>query len=373
MKKIYTVFIFIISLILCNQAYAQKPSDIYNNNAPSILFLETQNGSGSGVIVREDGTFITCFHVIADADFIKAKTKDGKNYNVNGFRYLDPENDIAILTLSTKKIFQPIKFANKEIMVGDTIYALANPQGLQFVFSDGMISQLSKNKIQFSAPASGGSSGGALLNSSGELIGIIESQYSPSRAQNLNFAIPNKTYISHLDHRKNLNSKKAIWTDFIASRATEKQLKTYQKYAYNAKDFSTLYRYIKPIEGKADTSVDDYAFWGTTALAAYFEDYNEETLLKDAKKWFNLSLENRKNLEISSYGLILTSILSSEYDDLDIYIAQLKKYPKSYKYLQKAIKQKEKCKADKECILTVWKNMSSYMSTLYDKTYPKDE
>lgn len=92
-----------MSLILCNQTYAQKPSDIYNNNAPSILFLETQNGSGSGVIVREDGTFITCFHVIADADFIKAKTKDGKNYNVNGFRYLDPENDIAILTLSTKK------------------------------------------------------------------------------------------------------------------------------------------------------------------------------------------------------------------------------------------------------------------------------
>lgn len=168
------------------------------------MYIQTQDSSGSGVILKEDGTFLTCFHVIANADYIIVKLEDGSMYSVNGFKYINPLSDVAILTLDTTRKFKPIKInPNNKLKIGEKVYAISNPQGLQFVFSDGMINQYTKDYIQFSAPISPGSSGGALLNSNGNLLGIITSQYNLSDAQNMNFALPNEYYISKINNKKN--------------------------------------------------------------------------------------------------------------------------------------------------------------------------
>ena len=72
------------------QPNAVSATQIYNKNVHSMLYITTQSKQGSGVILGEDGTFVTCFHVIADADYINVKAQDGSVYPVNGFKYINP-------------------------------------------------------------------------------------------------------------------------------------------------------------------------------------------------------------------------------------------------------------------------------------------
>ena len=148
-KKIIFVLLFILFSFGYNYVLAStqemhnySPSVIYSKNVSSVVYIQTQDSSGSGVILKDDGTFVTCFHVIANADYIIVKLEDGSMYYVNGFRYINPLSDVAILTLDTKRKFVPISInSTNDLKVGEKVYAISNPQGLQFVFSDGMINQ----------------------------------------------------------------------------------------------------------------------------------------------------------------------------------------------------------------------------------------
>ena len=125
-------------------------TDIYNEHVNSMVYITTQNSLGSGVIVQEDGTFITCFHVIENADHITIKTHDGRTFKVNGFKYINPTEDIAILTIDAEYTkFKPIDINYSGLQVGEKVYTISNPQGLEFTFSDGMINQYKKEYIQF--------------------------------------------------------------------------------------------------------------------------------------------------------------------------------------------------------------------------------
>lgn len=123
------------------------------------------------------------------------------------------------------------------LRVGEKVYSISNPKGLQFVFSDGMINQYNKDYIQFSAPISSGSSGGALLDNQGYLLGIITSQMNPSVYQNINFALPNKYFLSKINNNVIANYKNLNWTKFIIDNADKEQFKIYTNYAFNKKDF----------------------------------------------------------------------------------------------------------------------------------------
>ena len=71
-KRIIYVFVSILIGFSVNICRAENnSSSLYYSNVDSILLVETQNNSGSGVILKDDGTFVTCFHVISDADYIK--------------------------------------------------------------------------------------------------------------------------------------------------------------------------------------------------------------------------------------------------------------------------------------------------------------
>ena len=130
LKKALWGFLFIIFLgqiaFAAGSSNVLSASELYKKKVPSVLFIATQDSSGSGAILKDDGTFVTCFHVIANADYIFAKSEDGAIYYVNGYRYLDPKTDVAILTLDTKRKFIPFSLnPSNNIKIGEKIYAIS--------------------------------------------------------------------------------------------------------------------------------------------------------------------------------------------------------------------------------------------------------
>lgn len=331
MKKILFICVaFLLSFLSCN-AEGLNATKLYGQKVNSVFFVETQKTTGSGIILAEDGTFVTCFHVIEDANFINVKTKNGDKYKVTGFKYLNPEDDIAILTIKTTKKFVPFTVSDSSnVNVGENIYTISNPIGLKFVFSSGMINQFDKKEIQYSAPSSPGSSGGALFDSNGRLLGMIASQYNPSKAQNINFAIQNSVFLPHLTDKVKNNSKNLPWSDFVAAKLNKKDLDSFIKYAYQNRKYSMMYRYLPYLCPDDEVDSDDYSFRGLYGLSVYtdgnFDDYK---ILDDTAKWFSLSILSNKNVETTAFGLFVTSLFRHDASGLYVAYESLKKYPKT--------------------------------------------
>ena len=189
-------FIFHFSEI---KAQELRGEDIYAkiNEAVVTIYAYDSNQQiltqGSGVVLNDKGWIVTNYHVFNGSDKLVVKHKD-KIVAYTDIIGVDVEKDILILKVADKS-FQSIFIGNSDsLKVGQKIYAIGSPKGLENTMTDGIISGLrnydekTKNLIQISAPISHGSSGGAVVNSKGELIGI--SSLSATDGQNLNFAIP---------------------------------------------------------------------------------------------------------------------------------------------------------------------------------------
>ena len=148
---------------------------------------------GSGFFVKPD-QIATNFHVIADAAQGTAKLV-GKytRYQIEGTVATDEDNDLAVLKVTAYGV-TPLPLGDSDtVNIGAKVYVAGNPKGLEGTFSDGLISRRErypKKRLQMTAPISPGSSGGPVLNSKGEVIGISVSVHRALDAQNLNFAIP---------------------------------------------------------------------------------------------------------------------------------------------------------------------------------------
>lgn len=312
-----------------------KPTDIYNSDVSSMVYISTQSKQGSGVIIQEDGTFVTCFHVIENANYINVKTHDNKTFKVNGFKYINPTEDIAILTIDAPYTkFRPIGINHNPLQIGEKVYTISNPEGLEFTFSDGMINQYKNEYIQFSAPISSGSSGGALLNEKGELIGIITSTLKES--QNINFAIPNEYYIPNMNNLTIKNTFNQDWTKFLLSETNNNQFKintnykditstSFEKYYYRCKDYVNL----------QDFPSQYYALVAYIAYMAYLET-EEKGILDNAIKWYELSIINSQNIEVSAFALSSLYAIKNETQKLErIYLMLSQFYPASFKVIEK--------------------------------------
>jgi len=122
-----------------------------------------------------------------------------KKYNVNGYVAIDKINDLVILKvpgLIGSKIALGLGIVPE---IGEKIYAVGNPKGLNGTFSEGIVSGIrdigNNQLLQITAPISPGSSGGPVLNTYGQVVGVAFASFS--EGQNLNFAIPVK-YLSAL-------------------------------------------------------------------------------------------------------------------------------------------------------------------------------
>ena len=173
----------------------------------STLYLRTFNangdaiGAGSGFYVG-NGRIATNFHVINGASSIYARVVDKERwYLVENIRASDKLHDLAILTVPGLNI-PALSLTNSDLVqIGEKVYAIGNPQGLEGTFSEGIISSIRGKEqnqwIQITAPISPGSSGGAILNSKCEVIGIatlsyikVDPKLKINPSQNLNFAVP---------------------------------------------------------------------------------------------------------------------------------------------------------------------------------------
>lgn len=367
MRKIVCTILFCFSCLFGHKTFAENSCcDIYYSNVNSVLQIETQDHTGSGVLLKEDGTFVTCFHVISNADYIRVTTKDGSQYYVNGFRYINPISDVAILKINSNKNFKPIQINHlQNSRIGEKIFAISNPKGLQFVFSDGMINQLTNDYIQFSAPISQGSSGGPLLDKDGSLVGIITSQMNPSISQNINFALPNKFFLPHINNGIITNSKNSNWTDFIIDNADKDQFKIYTNYALSNKNYEMLYKYLKKLTQRGDFPADSYAMLGYFAMLSY-DKTSTHQYLQDAIKWYKLSIDCQHDIEASLFALNYLYAKNNNDEALKHVFLQLKQnYPASHYKLIELMTKTGKCSSlDKECTRLVGIELMDYLGKI---------
>ena len=139
-----------------------------------------QQGVGSGFVISQDGYILTNNHVVEDADQIKVKLSNGKEYEgkVVG---RDPKTDLAVVKIERASDLHPLKLGNSEdLKVGSWVVAIGSPFGLEQTVTAGIVSAKGRvigsgpydNFIQTDASINPGNSGGPLVNMSGEVVGI---------------------------------------------------------------------------------------------------------------------------------------------------------------------------------------------------------
>jgi len=176
--------------------------EIYARCSPAVFYLEEYNskgeksGSASGFFLDDKGTAVTNYHAIKGAYSAKITTLDTNTvYDVVGVYDYNVDEDWAILKINGSG-FSSLKLGNAfDAIGGATVYALGCPLGLKDTLSEGIISNpkrlidgYSNMFIQTSAAISAGSSGGALINKYGKVVGITTA--TSSVGQNINLAIP---------------------------------------------------------------------------------------------------------------------------------------------------------------------------------------
>ncbi len=160
---------------------------------------QRQVGLGSGVIVSPEGYLLTNNHVIEGADDIEVQLSDDRKARAR-LVGADPETDIAVLKIDLDRL-PVIAFGDADrIQVGDVVLAIGNPFNVGLTVTSGIVSALGRNRlgintfenfIQTDAAINPGNSGGALVDSSGNLLGINTAIYSRSGGNmGIGFAIP---------------------------------------------------------------------------------------------------------------------------------------------------------------------------------------
>lgn len=192
--------------------------EIYEKTLPSVVNITTlasrddffgldpqqvPQGTGSGFIWDEEGRVVTNYHVIQNSTSQRVTMSDQTSYDailVGGY----PDKDLAVLQISApQRKLRPIPIGtSSDLKVGQRVYAIGNPFGLDGTFTDGIISSLGRqiesvtrrpirDVIQTNAAINPGNSGGPLLDSAGRLIGVNTAIFSPSGVSaGIGFAIP---------------------------------------------------------------------------------------------------------------------------------------------------------------------------------------
>lgn len=368
-----------------------KPTEIYKNIKDSIVFLNLmgfdnqQVGTASGVIIKKEKDvcyIVTNFHVLKDVEKIEFK-HNGIKISDDCIEILDTDRELDLLLLSVKGYhYNSIKCIDNsdDLLIGETVYAIGSPEEYENTFSNGIISGLRKNgkksRIQTTASIAKGSSGGALVNELGLLVGITVGGHDKG---NLNFAIPINEVNSFLT-----DSFKTTYPSYYANNFII-GINAMESCEYpKAIEFLNMcdFKYIEDIDFKADlySSLGDCYYYIDeikTAIELYTKSidtfpsyynyiqrgriYEEHQKFKEALEDYNSSLKSDpKNLNGHLYkAKLLIKLNENEkavkklkylIDQTENYQCQLeanfilglfyrknKKYSKSIIFLQKAV------------------------------------
>ena len=189
-------------------ALQQQFVQVVKQVGPSVVLVKSNQGLGSGIVLDAEGNIVTNNHVVAGSTGFQVVLADGKQYPAKLVGTFPPD-DLAVLHINTPGL-KPAAFADStKLSVGDLTLAIGNPLGLQSSVTEGIVSALGRtvnedngvalpNVVQTSAAINPGNSGGALVNLSGQVIGIptlaaTDPQLGGGQAPGIGFAIPSNT------------------------------------------------------------------------------------------------------------------------------------------------------------------------------------
>ena len=211
----------------------ENDSKLIERTDRSVVQIESSSGNGSGFIIDASGTVVTNLHVVQNTGSAEVKFVDGSRYEIAGFVAIAEEKDLVLLRIrSNRNDFEPLPITSELPRKGEKVYALGAPRGYLGSITDGIVSAIRSGTeireiamedasgtdrleaaldfseditwIQTSSPISPGNSGGPLVNSRGEVVGI--NTWIQTDAQNVNFALCAENLKQLINNRQGLQS-----------------------------------------------------------------------------------------------------------------------------------------------------------------------
>jgi serine protease Do len=196
MRKIICAGASVVLAVLAAPAAALTPEELFEQRSPSIFVVYVYDkqgkklGNGTGVVVGREQMITNC-HVLAKAASITV-SRGNISFGAT-LEWPDPERDLCQLKVKELSAPPVPLGSTRTVKVGQRVFAIGAPRGLELTLSDGIVSSLRDGDdgkapvIQTTAPSSPGSSGGGLFDASGHLVGITTSGYLGLQ---LNFSLP---------------------------------------------------------------------------------------------------------------------------------------------------------------------------------------
>ena len=176
----------------------EDKADLYKRMSQSVVLVNVYDdcdllvATASGFFIFDDKTLVTCEHVIDGAYYIEAICENGASVLCKEVLAHDAARDLAVLRCEQSANLTPLTLGDsRAISPGDSVTVIGSPLGLQNTISEGIVGALrvdgDTDIIQITAPISSGSSGGAVFDAQGNVIGIISASYT--EGQNLNLEL----------------------------------------------------------------------------------------------------------------------------------------------------------------------------------------
>ena len=186
-------------------AVQQQFTKVVADVGPQVVQIQTDQGLGSGIVYDHQGDIVTNAHVTGNAERFLVTLSGGERHQAT-LVGADPGNDLAVIHMSGATP-QPAEFGDSSsVRAGDLVFAIGNPLGLQSSVTQGIVSSINRkvsegdgvtlsDVVQTSADINPGNSGGALVDLSGQVIGVptlaaVDPEFGNAQAPGIGFAIP---------------------------------------------------------------------------------------------------------------------------------------------------------------------------------------